>query len=197
MTSSPSPALLREKMRMIEVAVTGVRMCAFFFQAEDGIRDVAVTGVQTCALPIYEQDVPGLEGREQADQVAGALEHGSRGGADVHAELARHEQRERRLPEPRRSEEQRVVERLLALLRRVDGDLERLLDLGLADELVQARGAQRRVRDALVGERLRRGDLNPRLRHSITLTPPACCSRAARATEPAGGPPPARGVCDR
>src|SRR5947208_4811766 len=146
---------------------------------------------------VDEQDVPGLEGREQADQVAGALEHGSRGGADVHAELARHEQRERRLPEPRRSEEQRVVERLLALLRRVDGDLERLLDLGLADELVQARGAQRRVRDALVGERLRRGDLNPLLRHSITLTPPACCSRAARATEPAGGPPPGRGVCDR
>ena len=29
---------------------------AFFFQAEDGIRDVAVTGVQTCALPIYYKD---------------------------------------------------------------------------------------------------------------------------------------------
>src|SRR5256884_6779340 len=27
-------------------------LSAFFFQAEDGIRDVAVTGVQTCALPI-------------------------------------------------------------------------------------------------------------------------------------------------
>src|SRR5690348_18243721 len=26
---------------------------AFFFQAEDGIRDGRVTGVQTCALPIY------------------------------------------------------------------------------------------------------------------------------------------------
>src|SRR5699024_10268503 len=26
---------------------------AFFFQAEDGIRDRNVTGVQTCALPIY------------------------------------------------------------------------------------------------------------------------------------------------
>src|SRR2546426_2194053 len=25
---------------------------AFFFQAEDGIRDYKVTGVQTCALPI-------------------------------------------------------------------------------------------------------------------------------------------------
>src|SRR5258708_25252059 len=27
---------------------------AFFFQAEDGIRDDLVTGVQTCALPILE-----------------------------------------------------------------------------------------------------------------------------------------------
>src|SRR5207253_11362415 len=27
-------------------------MVAFFFQAEDGIRDGHVTGVQTCALPI-------------------------------------------------------------------------------------------------------------------------------------------------
>src|SRR2546430_10237190 len=26
---------------------------AFFFQAEDGIRDLTVTGVQTCALPIF------------------------------------------------------------------------------------------------------------------------------------------------
>src|SRR5206468_83476 len=28
---------------------------AFFFQAEDGIRDLIVTGVQTCALPIYNR----------------------------------------------------------------------------------------------------------------------------------------------
>src|SRR5438270_12694421 len=28
------------------------RFMAFFFQAEDGIRDLTVTGVQTCALPI-------------------------------------------------------------------------------------------------------------------------------------------------
>src|SRR5437016_10281861 len=27
---------------------------AFFFQAEDGIRDWSVTGVQTCALPIFK-----------------------------------------------------------------------------------------------------------------------------------------------
>src|SRR5262249_59360641 len=29
-----------------------VRLCCFFFQAEDGIRYWSVTGVQTCALPI-------------------------------------------------------------------------------------------------------------------------------------------------
>src|SRR2546430_6885477 len=29
-----------------------VVLTAFFFQAEDGIRDLTVTGVQTCALPI-------------------------------------------------------------------------------------------------------------------------------------------------
>src|SRR2546430_11114331 len=28
------------------------RLCLFFFQAEDGIRDLTVTGVQTCALQI-------------------------------------------------------------------------------------------------------------------------------------------------
>src|SRR5439155_13686902 len=35
---------------------------AFFFQAEDGIRDGHVTGVQTCALPILFmlEQVPGL-----------------------------------------------------------------------------------------------------------------------------------------
>src|SRR5206468_4958764 len=31
---------------------TMLRVIAFFFQAEDGIRDLIVTGVQTCALPI-------------------------------------------------------------------------------------------------------------------------------------------------
>src|SRR5207245_3571581 len=32
-------------------------MLAFFFQAEDGIRDATVTGVQTCALPISNPPV--------------------------------------------------------------------------------------------------------------------------------------------
>src|SRR5690606_40048527 len=34
------------------VCLCSLRVFAFFFQAEDGIRDFHVTGVQTCALPI-------------------------------------------------------------------------------------------------------------------------------------------------
>src|SRR5256885_9988545 len=37
----------------------------FFFQAEDGIRDYKVTGVQTCALPIFDEHVGHLSGRDQ------------------------------------------------------------------------------------------------------------------------------------
>src|SRR2546421_297021 len=38
----------------LQVALTLILVVgyAFFFQAEDGIRDLIVTGVQTCALPI-------------------------------------------------------------------------------------------------------------------------------------------------
>ena len=73
---------------------------------------------------IYKEDVARLEGREHADEVAGTLEHGAGRRADVHAQLLCHEQRQRRLAEPRRSEEEGVIERLLALLRCIDGDLE-------------------------------------------------------------------------
>src|ERR1039457_1754258 len=36
--------------------VTGVQTCALPIQAKDGIRDYKVTGVQTCALPIQAKD---------------------------------------------------------------------------------------------------------------------------------------------
>src|SRR5438034_11567030 len=36
----------------------GADLDAFFFQAEDGIRDHCVTGVQTCALPISSPKDP-------------------------------------------------------------------------------------------------------------------------------------------
>src|SRR5256885_11138872 len=37
---------------MMELCGLALLLIAFFFQAEDGIRDYKVTGVQTCALPI-------------------------------------------------------------------------------------------------------------------------------------------------
>src|SRR5437762_7321920 len=40
-------------MRSLSGACPWRRLCRFFFQAEDGIRDTSVTGVQTCALPIW------------------------------------------------------------------------------------------------------------------------------------------------
>src|SRR5690606_40656332 len=45
---------------------------AFFFQAEDGIRDFHVTGVQTCALPIYLV-VTALPGETYDDAVSAIL----------------------------------------------------------------------------------------------------------------------------
>src|SRR3989440_417072 len=39
-------------IRLGKAVVHELRLCLFFFQAEDGIRDLIVTGVQTCALPI-------------------------------------------------------------------------------------------------------------------------------------------------
>src|SRR5256885_12227834 len=61
--------------------------CAFFFQAEDGIRDYKVTGVQTCALPIFNGRLsisvtdrgPGIAAEEQAR----IFDRFYRGGGDL------------------------------------------------------------------------------------------------------------------
>src|SRR5260370_28852275 len=47
-----------------------LRLCCFFFQAEDGIRDSGVTGVQTCALPISVG--PGARGPAAGSDRAGS-----------------------------------------------------------------------------------------------------------------------------
>src|SRR5699024_11877381 len=45
--------ICRRCRRVIFCCVRRSGRRAFFFQAEDGIRDRNVTGVQTCALPIF------------------------------------------------------------------------------------------------------------------------------------------------
>ena len=71
--------------------------------------------------------------------------------ADVHAELARDQLGQRRLAEPGRAEEERVVERLAPRERGVDVDAQAVLHLLLADELGQPLRAQRQLDDRLVG----------------------------------------------
>src|SRR6266436_5688198 len=55
---------------------TAMSAPAFFFQAEDGIRDVAVTGVQTCALPIFQPTGVGAD--EGLGITADAIDGGGR-----------------------------------------------------------------------------------------------------------------------
>ena len=50
---------------------------AFFFQAEDGIRDYDVTGVQTCALPILYVGHGAVVGHSAGVPDAGAVVLGS------------------------------------------------------------------------------------------------------------------------
>src|SRR5260221_4056303 len=56
------------------VGLVTIALCvAFFFKAEDGIRNPCVTGVQTCALPIY---------RLHAERLADDLGHRDGGARD-------------------------------------------------------------------------------------------------------------------
>ena len=94
---------------------------------------------------VDEQDVALLEVGEQRREVAGLGDHRAGGGAEVDAELARDDLRQRGLAEARRADEQHVVERLAARARGLDEHLEVGARLRLADELVEPLRAQRGV----------------------------------------------------
>ena len=86
---------------------------------------------------VDEQNVARLQMRQDRGQIAGLGDDRARGGAEVDAELARHDLRQRRFAQARRSEEQHVVQRLAAALGSLDIDLQ-VLALGpLADEVIQ------------------------------------------------------------
>jgi hypothetical protein len=78
---------------------------------------------------VDEQHVVRLEVGQQRGQVAGALEHRAGGLAQVDAHLGGDDVGQRGLAQPRRAEQQHVVERLAALARGLDEDLELLADL--------------------------------------------------------------------
>src|SRR5207253_726056 len=104
-------------------------------------------------------------------QVALPLERRPRDRSDPGVELAAHDVRQARLPEPRRPDEENVVERFPAAERGLQGDVELLLDPLLADELGQPPRAQRAVELILVDLQRGREEAGAhaaRLRASLT-----------------------------
>src|SRR5207248_4058438 len=75
--------------------------CAFFFQAEDGIRDRTVTGVQTCALPISS-------GKNSAGTTSKKTSNPRRSPQDTKRTKAATAKRLPPTPTATRSEERRV-----------------------------------------------------------------------------------------
>ena len=105
---------------------------------------------------VDEQDVAVLEIGEQGGEVARLGDHRPGRGAEADAELARDDLRQRRLAEPRRAEEQDMVERVAAALGGLDEHPQILPRRLLPDELVERLRAQRRV--DILGAALGRGD---------------------------------------
>jgi hypothetical protein len=100
---------------------------------------------------VDEQDVLQLEAGKDRGHVALPLERRAGDGADADAELLADDLRERRLPEPGRTDEEDVVERLATRLGCGERDSKLLLDTLLADELVEAARAERALELLLLG----------------------------------------------
>ena len=114
---------------------------------------------------VDEQRVALAEPGEQRRELALVIDRRARADVQVDAHLVRDHVRERGLAEARRAGEQEVIERPLALLRGVDGDLQVADQIALADVLVEGARAQRRLPRAL-GAALGRTRSRARLRAS-------------------------------
>ena len=94
---------------------------------------------------IDEKDIAFLKIGEECRKIAGLGDDGARGGTEVDAHLARHDLGQRGLAETRRPREQHVIQRLAPCLGGGDEDLEVVLLLRLADELIKPLRSQMRV----------------------------------------------------
>ena len=99
---------------------------------------------------VDEQDVAFLEVGEDGGQVPRALDGRTARRADVGPELIGYDLGQRRLAQARGAREQDVVDDVAARLRRLDEDRQRFLDLGLAQIVAQALGAQAAVERQIV-----------------------------------------------
>ena len=102
---------------------------------------------------VDEEHVVALQVGQDRRQVLGLFQHRARGAAQVDAQLVGDDVAQRRLAQPRRAEQQHMVQRLGALLGRADEDLQLLARLGLAHVVGQALRAQRALDGLFVGRR--------------------------------------------
>ena len=96
---------------------------------------------------VDEEDRALLGVGEVGEQVLGRGERGAAGDLEADVQLAGDARGEGRLAEPRRAVEQHVPERLPAVGGRLDGDLDPLADVALADDVADPLGTQRDVVD--------------------------------------------------
>ena len=106
-----------------------------------GIEDFLDRRIEPVDL-VDEQHVARLEIGQKRGEIAGLRDHRPRGGAEIDAELARNDLRQRRLAEARRADEQHVIERFLACARGLDEHREIRARLLLADEVGELLRAQ-------------------------------------------------------
>ena len=109
-----------------------------------GIKDFLDRRIEAMDL-VDEQNVARLEIGELGGEIAGLGDDGPGGRAEIDAEFARDDLRQRRLAEAGRPDEQHVIERLAARLGRFDEDLEVLARRLLAGEIGEHLRTQRGV----------------------------------------------------
>jgi hypothetical protein len=100
---------------------------------------------------VDEQDVVPLETGEDRSHISFAFERRTCDTTDADAELLTDDVGKARLAEPRRADEQNVVQRLVAALRGVERDRKLLLDPLLPNELAQSARPQRLLEVLLLG----------------------------------------------
>ena len=102
--------------------------------------------------PVYlvdEEHVVRFQGGEQTRQVAGFVEHRSRGHLEAHAQFVGDDVAQGGFPQSGRSVQQRVVERLSAQACRLDKHLQIVHDLVLPAEVAELQRAERVLKLAL------------------------------------------------
>ena len=87
---------------------------------------------------VDEDDVAGLQAGQQAGQISRLVDDGARRGLDVDAHGLAENEGQRRLAETRRPQQKHVIQGLLALPRRLDGQHEAVGHFPLTGELLEA-----------------------------------------------------------